>query len=190
MKKLLIILCMILLSSSACFAFENNGLRDYDGIEISKGTFLPVISAQEISTAYCDIGTVVKFISTTDLYLYDSNVIPKNTEFYGYVEKINEPVVGTNASMVIKVNKLKFLDGFTLPVNGYIYSTGGTLIGGEMTAPAVYDQKLSFRQGYYGMLGYVPGAERRMGSHTVIASGADLMVVLSAPLYITHTVNN
>lgn len=189
MKKILIII-FTLIFGLGCFAAENYGLRDYNGIELAKGTFIPVISTQEISTQYCDVGNQFKFISTSDLYLYETNVIPQNTEFDGYIEKINEPIVGTNASMVIKISKLKFIDGYELPVRGYILVNNSTLIGGEMTEPATYDKKASYRQGFKTMTGYAPGAQRRMGEHKVIASGADLLIVLTAPLYITHTVNN
>ena len=40
------------------------------------------------------------------------------------------------------------------------------------------------------MTGYVPGPTRKMGEHKVITSGADLMIILVSPLYVTHTVNN
>lgn len=188
MKKLLLTLFIIILGLS-CFA-EDTVLRDYDGIEVPKGTFIPVISTQEISTEYCDIGTKVKFISTTDLFLLETNIIPRETEFYGYIEKINEPVVGTNASMVIKVIKLKLADGFEIPLRGYIYTNGSVLIGGELTEPATYDKKPSYRQGFRGMVGYVPGPTRKMGEHKVIASGADLLILLVSPLFITHTITN
>lgn len=179
----------VLLCGISCFADETV-LRDYDGIEIPKGTFIPVISTQEISTEYCDIGTKLKFISTTDLFLYETNIIPKETEFYGYIEKINEPVLGTNASMVIKVIKLKLSDGFEIPARGYIIVNNSPLIGGELTDPASYDKKPSYRQGFRGMVGYVPGPTRKMGEHKVIASGADLLILLVSPLYITHTITN
>lgn len=181
---------LIFATVGVCFADNANELRDYDGIELPKGTFIPVISAQEISTSYCDVGSKVKFISTTDLYLYDTNIIPKDTEFFGYIEKINEPVIGTNASMMIKITKLRFIDGFELPVRGYIYTANSNLIGGELTDPATYDKKMSFRQGFYPMVGSVPGATRKMGEHKVIASGADLMILLVSPIFITHTVTN
>lgn len=189
MKKLLLTL-FIILFGSFCFAADNYGLRDYDGIEIAKGTFIPAISAQEISTQYCDVGTELKFISASDLYLHETNVIPLNTEFFGVIEKINEPIVGTNASMIIKITKLRFVDGFELPVRGYLYVNNSVVIGGELTEPATYEKKPSYRQGFKCMSGYVPGPARKMGEHTVIASGAELMIVLTAPLYITHTVNN
>lgn len=191
MKKILYILFIITtISVCACFADENSGLRNYDGVELAKGVFIPVISTQEISTSYCDVGSQVKFISTSDLYLYETNVIPQNTEFFGYIEKLNEPIVGTNASMVIKIAKLRFSDGFELPVKGYICLNNSTLIGGELTEPATYEKKASCRQGFKTMMGYVPGPVRKMGEHTVIASGADLLILLTGPLYITHTVNN
>lgn len=192
MKNLLFALFFIIFTAAGlCFAADENlGLRDYDGVEIPKGTFIPVISSQEISTAYFDEGQKVKFISTNDLYLYETNVVPQNTEFYGYIEKINEPVVGTNASMIIKITKLKFADGFEIPMKGYIYTNNSNLIGGELTPPATYDKKVSYRQGFCEMIGYVPGATRQMGEHTIIASGAELMIMLAGPLYITHTVNN
>lgn len=192
MKKVLFVLLIIacaVFSIGKCFADEG-GLRDYDGIELKRGTFIPVISMQEISTEYYDVGQKVKFIASTDMYLYDTNVIPSQTEFYGYVDKINEPVIGTNASMVIKVTKLRFVDGFEIPMRGYIYTANGNLIGGELTAPASYDLKPSLREGFHSMVGYVPGATRKMGEHKVVASGADLTVVLVSPLFITHTVTN
>lgn len=190
MKKVFFILAIFFLLISSCLADENYGLREYDGIEVPKGTFIPVISAQEISTSYCDEGTIVKFIATTDLYLYDTDIIPQNSEFIGFLEKVNEPVIGTNASMVIKVTKLRFTDGFEIPMRGYIYTNNGNLIGGELTEPASYVKKVAYIQGYRTMTGYVPGPTRKMGEHKVIASGADLMIMLTAPVYITHTVTN
>ncbi|MFA7659054.1 MAG: hypothetical protein WCY19_06450 [Candidatus Gastranaerophilaceae bacterium] len=191
MKKILFTLFITtFIFIGVCFADNYSGLRDYDGVEIPRGSFIPVISTQEISTACFDVGSKVKFISTNDLYLYEINVIPRETEFFGYIEKVNEPVIGTNASMIIKIVKLKLSDGFEIPMRGYIYTPSGNLIGGELTAPAKYEKKASYRQGFRNMVGYVPGPTRKMGEHTVIASGADLMVILVSPLLITHTVTN
>ena len=190
MKKLLTLFIILFATVGACFASMADGLRNYDGVEIPRGTFIPVISAQEISTEYCDVGSRVKFISTSDLYLHETNIIPQQTEFFGYIEKINEPIVGTNGSMVIRIGKLRLPDGFEIATKGYIYTSNGNLIGGELTEPAKFDKKPSFRQGFAGMYGYVPGATRRMGEHKVITSGADLIIILTGPLLITHTVTN
>lgn len=172
------------------FANENDVLREYDGIRIPAGTFIPVISAQEISTAYFDVGTAVKFISTNDLYLRDTNIIPQNTQFFGVIEKINEPIIGTNASMIIRITKLRLSDGFENPIKGYIIVNDSRIIGGELTSPVTYELKQSLRQGFKSMVGYVPGPTRNMGEHKVIASGADLIIMLTESLYITHIITN
>lgn len=189
MKRFFLILIAFCLGFSACFG-ENAGMRDYDGIQLATGTFIPVISTQEISTQYCDVGYQVKFISTNDLYLYNTDVIPSQSEFFGYIEKLNEPIVGTNASMVIKITKLRFTDGFEIPIRGYIYTANGNLIGGELTEPASFDKKMVHRQWFHPYMIYIPGPTRRMGTPTVVTSGADLMIILTAPAFITHTVTN
>lgn len=63
-------------------------LRDYHVITIPQGTFIPVMNTQEISTQTCSEGYKVKFIATNDLYMHDTNIVPKDTEFYGYIEKL------------------------------------------------------------------------------------------------------
>lgn len=191
MKNILVLLLTLcFLSFGSCLADTNHDLRDYNDIELSKGSFIPVVITQDVSTLYCDEGTKIKFISTTDLYLYEINIIPKNSEFFGYIEKINEPIIGTNASLTIKVTKLKLPDGFEIPMRGYIYTISGNIIGGEMTAPASFIKKPSYKQGFIPQMGYVPGPSRKMGEHKSIAAGADLLIVLTAPLTITHTVMN
>lgn len=191
MKKIIILfLILIFCGLNKSFADENCALRDYTEIIIPQGTFIPVINSQEISTFYSDIGTKVQFICPTDLYIYETNVIPTNSEIFGYIEQLREPIAGTNASMKIKVVRLKLPDGTILPMRGYIYTKKGNIIGGEQTAPASYDTKPSFRQGCKKAVGYVPGASRKMGEHKTIAPGTDLLVVLTGPIYITHTVTN
>lgn len=194
MRKLLLLTIGLILAFAAiniCTAKEETVLRDYEGIELPTGSFIRVLVEQEISTAYCDEGSKIKFITTDDLYLHDTNIIPKNSIFFGYIEKINEPVIGTNASMVIKINKLQLTDGFEIPVHGYVYTQQNNLIGGEMTKPEKYVKMPHYQQGFsYGTIQYVPGGTRVMGAHTVIAAGADLMLILSKPLWVTHTVTN
>lgn len=190
MKRFLAIILTLFFINSFAIAQEDI-LRDYDGIELSKGTFIPVISAQEISTEVMDEGSKVEFIATNDLYLHEKNVIPKDTKLYGYIYKINEPVIGTNSSMLIRITKILLADGFEIPVKAYIYSSNNFLIGGELTDPASFEVKPSYRQGYgKGYCNYVPGPTRKMGKHTIIASGANLLVILVAPMWITHIVTN
>lgn len=167
-------------------------MRDYDEIEVPAGTFIPVVSAQEISTQYCPVGYKVRFTSTNDLYMRDTNIIPENTEFYGYIEKLNEPVVGTNASMIIKITKLILPDGFEMPMKGYIYTSNNNLIGGEMSAPAEWIKMPHYQSkiGNNTTLQIRPGRERKVGEHTIIKSGEDRLIILTDKAYITHTLTN
>ena len=173
-------------------------VRDYDGIELPIGTFIPVLNTQDISTQYCPQGYKVKFIATNDLYLHDTNIIPKDTEFYGYIEEIHEPVVGTHSSMKIKITKVVFADGFEFPIKAYIYTTNGNLIGGGLTNPAKYVKMPHYQQAFQGRfwshrgptLQIRPGTHRLMGEHTRINAGESLLIIIVAPAYITHTLTN
>ena len=188
--------CVLFINLTAnAFNFDTDSLRDYDGIELSAGTFVPVINTAEVSTLNCDEGYAVKFIATSDLYLYDTTVIPRETEFYGFVDEIHEPVVGTNASMKIRINKMVFSDGFEIPVEAYIYTTNNNVIGGELTPPAEWVTIPHYQKKFFSMRSTAPtlqiraGNKRQMGTHIRVKTGERCFVVLTAPLMITHTVN-
>lgn len=183
-------LCFPLTAYSDYYEDEEVELRDYQGIELPRGSLIPVISLQSFSTLTHDVGSKVEFVCTSDMYLNEVNIIPKNTKFYGYISKKNEPIIGTHASMRVRIVKAEFTDGFEIPFKAEIYTPNSNLIGGGITEPANYVKKISRRQGFYKAVGYVPGATRKMGEHTEIAAGADLLIVLDAPIYITHTVTN
>ena len=192
MKKILLLIFIIILGvfQSVC---ADPDLRDYNGVELPSGTFIPVISMQEFSTLASDEKTPLRFISTNDIFLFESNVIPKGTMFFGHIEKKNEPIVGTNASMVVRITKLRFADGYENPIYANIYTSNGCLIGGEMTAPESYDTTPHYHKGiarhYLGVLQWTPGPTRKMGEHVTVASGAQLLLVLKGPAYITHSLN-
>lgn len=173
-------------------------MRGYDEITLPQGTFIPVLNTQEISTETCPEGYKVEFIATNDLFMYETNIIPRDTEFYGYIEKINEPVVGTNASMKIKITKLVMKDGFEIPIKGYIYSSNGNLIGGELTPPSEWVKMPHYQSKYQGIswnhraatLQVRPGGKRSMGQATKIPSGDQQIIILTAPASITHTLTD
>ncbi len=187
-----ILFALFIMNSVVSFAVEDLQLRDYSPITIPKGTFVQVMNLQEVSTSYCDDTTKLKFAAIDDTYLYDTNIIPKGTVIFGEVEKMNEPVVGTNASMVIKLTKLQLADGFEIPIKAFIAtSNGSTLLGGEMTQPKTYKKLPHYQEGLYkGTLRWVPGPELQMGEHLTLAAGAVLLMVFDAPAYITHTLTN
>ena len=200
MKKLILILALLI--GLPLFAEELDNvqlpMRDYDGIELPAGVFIAVMASQDISTQYCPEGYKVKFISVDDLYLHETIVLPRETIFHGYIEKINEPIVGTHASMKIKITKLVMPDGFEIPIKGYIYTSNGNLIGGGLTAPSEYVKMPHYQQKFQGRfwtfrgptLQIRPGARRKMGEHTRINSGDEELIILTAPAFITHTLTN
>lgn len=171
-------------------------MRDFDEIILPVGTFVPVMTTQEISTETCPEGYKVKFVATTDLFMYETNIIPKNTEFYGYIEKIHEPIIGTNASMKIKITKLIMPDGFEIPTKGYIYTSNNNLIGGELTPPAEWVKMPHYQAQFQGIawnrrmatLQIRPGGRRSMGTHVRIPAGDQQIIILTAPTGITHTI--
>ena len=198
MKKIISIFIILVSLCGISFAdFEDidTNLRDYNGIELATGTFVPVLNTAEVSTLNCDEGFAVKFIATSDLYLYDTTVIPRDTEFYGYIEEIHDPVVGTNASMKIRITKLVYSDGFEIPLNAYIYTPNNNIIGGELTPPAEWVKMPHYQRRFFSMrswaptLQVMPGNKRQMGEHIAVKAGERCFVVLMEPVQITHTVD-
>ncbi|MDR1167414.1 MAG: hypothetical protein LBK53_00795 [Heliobacteriaceae bacterium] len=190
MKRILLILALLFIQAVHAQDLDNMqpDIRDYDGIEVPAGTFIPVISTQEISTRYCPVGYKVKFISTNDLFMYETNIIPKDTEFYGYIEKLNEPVIGTNGAMKIKISRLVLPDGFEIPVRGYVYTNNDNIIGGGISAPVKLIAMPHYQTPFKKVtLRMTPSMERKMGEHTVIRSGAEGLIILTGPAWITHT---
>ena len=176
---------------NTCFA-SDVVLRDYNEFDIPEGTHLPVISLQEFSTAYCEEGDEVSFETTSDIFLYNKNVIPCGTKLVGYIEKKNEPIIGTHAAMRVFVNKMYLPDGHMVPIKAYVYTANNNLIGGGITEPAKYIKMPHYQRWVmfraYSVTQYVPGATRKMGEHVTISSGANLIIVLVAPIHMTHLV--
>lgn len=190
-KKFLLIFFSFFLS--AVFAAEPV-LRGYDEYQIPAGYNIPIMSLQEFSTAYCEEGEPLNFITTTDIYIYETNIIPQGTKLTGFIDKKNEPVKGTNASMKVFINKMYLPDGFEMPIKAYIYTANDNLIGGDLTPPLKWNKIPHYQRWSMframGVLQCVPGGERKMGEHVTIAAGANLTMVLVAPINMTHTLIN
>lgn len=192
MLKRLILLTCIFIFALSCIA--SPALRDYDEYQIPAGYHIPIMPLQEFSTAYNEESDELDFVTTNDIYLFDKNVIPQGTKLKGFIEKKNEPVRGTNASMKVFINKMYLSDGFEIPIKSYIYSANNNLIGGELTEPQDYIRMPHYQRWTmfraYGVLQCVPGKQRKMGEHVTVSSGADLVLVLVAPINMTHNVIN
>ncbi len=171
-------------------------LREEAVIEIPAGIVVPVINMQEISTQTCPVGYKVKFVATNDLFVGDIKVIPEDTAFYGYIEKINEPVVGTNAAMKVKITKFILPDGHEQNIKAYIYTSNNNLIGGELTPPAEWVKMPHYQDTYQGIswihrgatLQIRPGGKRSMGTHTSLPVGDRHLIIFVSPVSLTHIV--
>lgn len=194
MKKFLLVLALLLIPIYIQAAELPNvqlKLRDYHGIIIPQGTFIPVMNTQEISTQSCNEGYKVKFICTNDLYIHETNIIPKDTVFYGYIEKINAPIIGTNASMKIRITKMVYTDGYEIPLRGYLYTSNDNIFGGELSEPAKYIRMAQRQQKVKKTTLQVRASyERKMGTHTTIAPGSNELIIITSPLWVTHTLTN
>ena len=194
MKKLVLLFLFLFIPvyvSAADLPDIQINIRDYHGIIIPEGTFIPVMNTQEISTQTCSEGYKVKFVATNDLYLHDTNIVPKDTEFYGYIEKINAPVVGTNAAMKIRISKMVYSDRVEIPLRGYLYSSNNNVFGGGIAEPVKYKAIAQRQQSVKKTtLQMRPYLGRKMGTHTVIPAGANEIIVLTAPAWITHTLTD
>lgn len=194
MKKFLLVLALLLIPIYIQAAELPNvqlKLRDYHGIIIPEGTFIPVMNTQEISTQSCNEGYKVKFICTNDLYIHETNIIPKDTVFYGYIEKINAPIIGTNASMKIRITKMVYTDGYEIPLRGYLYTSNDNIFGGELSEPAKYIRMAQRQQKVKKTTLQVRASyERKMGTHTTIAPGSNELIIITSPLWVTHTLTN
>ena len=187
-----IVLLLILIISTTCFA-SDLVLRDYDEYKIPAGYHLPIMNLQEFSTAYTEEGELLNFVITNNIYLFDKNVIPQGSKLTGFIEKKNEPIRGTNASMKVFINKMYLPDGFEIPIKAYISTPNNNLIGGELTKPETYNKIPHYQRWSMframGVVQYVPVDKRRMGEHITISSGANLTIVLVAPINMTHTMS-
>lgn len=169
-------------------------LRDYDEYKIPSGYHIPIMSLQEFSTAYTEEFEELNFVTTNDIYIFDKNVIPQGCKLKGYIEKKNEPIRGTNAAMKVFINKMYLPDGFEIPIKAYISTPNDNKIGGELTPPLTwnriphYQRWTMFRA--MGVVQCVPGDQRKMGEHVTVSSGANLTMVLVAPINMTHSVIN
>lgn len=182
MKRFIAIILSILFTTQFAYSYEDE-LRAPMPILLQKGAFIKIVNIRTISTAIADEGDEVSFIVPTDIWCADALIFPKETIFYGFVEKIYEPVQGTNAAIKLKVNKAVLPDGREYELIGFVTKNGDEKLGGELTAPMEYTKiphYIEFRTELSkGVLQYVPGKKRFFGNHLVIKPGLELVLVLS-----------
>ena len=188
MKKLLLFILIITVGNISPvfgeYITDTVSLRPQKSLYLPKGTFIKVTNIKEIASQFTDAGDEVAMVSTFDVYIGETNLIPQKTVFYGFVDKVREPVQGTNATISIKVNKMVTPDGVTYPLSGYIsYNGSQNYLGGERTAPLYYVRMPHYthwkmNRWKVGAAQYCETNTRMFGNHVLIKPGAELILIL------------
>ena len=186
MKRFYNILSAVIIASMCFFcasAYADMHLRNYKPIKLAKGSFLKAINQRDISTSTAKVGDVEYFINPEDVFVGESNIIPKNSLYLGEVEQIIEAVEGINASMKIKIYKVITPDGNEYSIDAYVYKNGSTTIGGDLAQIAYYT-RMPHYPGVWkkGALQYVPTTIREMGHPTVIRGGDEVIFIINSDL--------
>ena len=189
MKKILIVLIFIIFvtcgfSYGSDFVIDELQLRPAKSITLPKGTLVKIHNVKELSSILLDEGDEITMICPYDVYIGETNLIPRNTVLHGNVEKLREPVQGTNAAIIIKMNKMVTPEGITYEINGYVSSDGSsTTLGGERTPPLYYAKMPHYStwrltKWRVGAAQYCETNTRQFGAHTIIKPGAELFLIL------------
>ncbi len=184
MKNILsLIICLISLTLTQLNVSAQNVQTGSQFIQ--KGTFIRGITPTEISTSTNDIGDEVVFINTSDMYLENTNAIPRGSKLTGVVEDIREPVQGTNAAIKIKIDTITTPDKRTLKTEAYVFGDNDNYLGGEITPPLYYHKIPHYTKGWNeGVLQYTPSNVRGFGQHKTIKAGSEVFIILNDNLKI------
>ena len=188
MKKFLISLFLILsftcLNVYADFTIDDINLRPAKTLYLPKGTFIKVTNLKEFSSQFIDEGDEIKMQSTYDVYLGETNLVPQKSIFYGTVEKVREPVQGTNASITIRMTKFVTPEGIPYEINAYVSANGTDTFLGGGRAPALYYTRMPHYSRWQltkwkvGAAQYCETNTRQFGAHTIVKPGAELILIL------------
>ncbi len=167
-------------------ASSETNLRDYKAISLVKGSFLKAVSLREISTSTAKVGDIEYFINPEDVYIGETNVIPKNSIYIGKVESVTEAVEGVNAAMKIKIIKLKTTKDVVYDMDAYVYWKGTTTIGGDLAQSEFYVKMPHYTTSMpKGVLQLVPTSIRYFGEPRAIKAGEEVTFIMNKniPLY-------
>ncbi len=179
MKRILLTIAIMAITISALCAYCLANTAKLD-----KGAFILVYTKKTLSTDTLQEGDRVYFISPADVWVNETNIIPKNTIFTGYVSMLKMPIKGVNAAIKFKITHLTLPNGETRELNGYISNGKSDIIGGEMTPPASYNKMTHLYQSRWhwsGTTQWVPSGEYEYGQHRGVKPGQNLFVVLENP---------
>lgn len=146
--------------------------------KIRAGTFFKVMNLNEFSSLVSDVDDEVIFLNINDMYVYETNVIPRNTKVFGEIEDILEPVQGKDGAIKVKITKLITPDKKVYKVKGHIYTENDNYLGGNQTQPVYYRKVPHYQQNLRPILHASPLNIFEEGKHTIIKPGEELFVII------------
>ena len=172
---------ILVLICTWCVCFAEPQLRGYKPAALAKGTFLKAISQREISTSTVHAGDLEYFISPVDVFMGESNIIPKNSIYVARIESVTEAVEGINAAMKIRVFKVITPTEKQYKLDAYLYWNNTTTVGGDL-AEVQYYTRMPHYPGTWkkGVLQLVPTSIRYFGKPTVIKAGEEVTFVMNS----------
>lgn len=175
---IILILCLNIISKALCAVTYENSTT------ISKGVMIQAYPVKTITTAGLNEGDFVYFVNPSDLWAYETNILPKNTYFRGYIEMLKMPIKGINAAMVIRITEAILPNGKIKRIEGTVTQNGKEQIGGDLTPPASYNKMIHPREGMYwkqaGVLQYVPSGDYEMGLHVTLPTSDPVYIMLDS----------
>ncbi len=179
MKKFLrIIFIFIFLICIYFYTAAASNSEDKEVQKLSAGTFVKVLSREEINTLSADAQDVVTFINLHNMYVYETNAIPENTIFYGEVEDVREPVEGRDAAVKIAVNKMITPDKKVYKIKAHLYAENDNYFGGGFTPSKYYHKVYNHSRGFRPMLQVVPLNVYEVGQHLILRPGTEFLIVI------------
>ena len=153
---------------------------------LKKGAFILVQAPKIYSTQTLEEGDSVYFIAPSDVWVNETNIVPKNSIFIGYVSMLKMPIKGINAAMSIKITKIRLPSGEIREFSGKLSTGKSDIIGGELAPPASYNKMThpyKSRWLWSGTTQWVPSGDYEYGQHRGVKPGQNLFVVVEEPYY-------
>lgn len=155
--------------------------RGYKSASLVKGTFFKAISQRQISTATAHVGDLEYFISPIDVFMGETNIIPKNSVYIARIESVTEAVEGINAAMKIRAFRVITPQEKQYNIDAYLYWKNTTTVGGDIAEVQYYD-RIPHYPGTWkrGVLQFVPTSVRYFGQPTAIKAGEEVTFVMNS----------
>lgn len=180
MKKILFLIISIFSLTGLSVFADEAAIESTQSIR--QGTFIKVMVPIEFSSLESDIGDEVLFLNTQDMYIYETNAIPKDTKIYGVIEDIKEPVMGRDAGIKVLINKMITPDKKVYMCQGHVYTENDNYIGRKETGAMYYRRVPHYHFHMRPFLQAVPLKVYEMGKHTEVKPGSEFFIILDEDL--------